>query len=81
MKIKIAVTDACIFIDLIDLEIINLLFKLDFDIHTTSAVFYELYPEQQEILKKHQTDKNLTNHNLKQGDLVEISETSYPKSL
>ena len=81
MKIKIVVTDACIFIDLHDLGLTNSFFNLDFDIHTTSAVLYELYSEQQQILKAYQSVGRLTVHNLKEKDFIEIYSEEYPKSL
>ncbi len=50
MKIKIAVTDANIFIDLYNLGLTNLFFNLELEIHTTAAVLYELYATQQNAL-------------------------------
>ena len=81
MKIKIAITDACIFIDLYDLELISLFFNLEIEIHTTSAVLFELYPEQQQVLKAYQSVNKLIVHNLKEEDLIEIYSETYPKSL
>ena len=81
MKIKITVTDACIFIDLHDLELTKLFFNLDIEIHTTSAVLYELYNEQQQILQAYQSVNMLTIHNLQEQDFIEIYTVDYPKSL
>ena len=81
MKIKIAITDACIFIDLYDLELISLFFNLEIEIHTTSAVLFELYPEQQQVLKAYQSVNKLIVLNLKEEDLIEIYSETYPKSL
>lgn len=50
MKVKIAVTDANIFIDLYDLGFTNSFFNLELEIHTTSAVLYELYPAPPDLL-------------------------------
>ena len=47
---KVAVTDACIFIDLLELDITSLFFRLNLEIHTTVEVVDELFSEQQEIL-------------------------------
>lgn len=44
---KIVVTDACIFIDVIELQLTNKFFGLNLDIHTTVDVLNELYFEQQ----------------------------------
>jgi hypothetical protein len=41
---RVAVTDACIFIDLIELEMITSFFQLDLERHTSVAVINELYP-------------------------------------
>lgn len=41
---KVAITDACIFIDLIELDIVTEFFQLKIELHTTVAVMNELYP-------------------------------------
>ncbi|WP_290798245.1 PIN domain-containing protein [Flavihumibacter sp. UBA7668] len=81
MKLIIAVTDACIFIDLYDLGLVNSFFQLDLEIHTTISVYFELYAEQQQILKAYQTVDRLTVHNLQEEDFLQIQSESYPKSL
>jgi rRNA-processing protein FCF1 len=81
MKLKIAVTDACIFIDLYDLGLIASFFQLEIEIHTTSSVYFELYSEQQQVLKAYQTVDRLMVHNLKEEDFLQIHSESYPKSL
>ncbi|MCG9880938.1 MAG: hypothetical protein MH472_10110 [Bacteroidia bacterium] len=81
MKIKIAVTDACIFIDLYDLGLVASFFNLEIEIHTTSAVLYELYSEQQQILQAYQSVDRLTVHNIQEQDFIEIYSEEYPKSI
>ncbi|MCG6189952.1 PIN domain-containing protein [Maribellus maritimus] len=81
MKIKIAVTDACIFIDLCDLDLVALFFKLEIEIHTTSAVYFELFEKQQQVLNAYQSVEKLIIHNLKEQDFIEIHSENYPKSL
>lgn len=81
MKIKIAVTDACIFIDLYDLGLVASFFNLDIEVHTTTAVLHELYSEQQQILKAYQSVNRLIVHNLQEQDFIEIYLEDYPKSL
>lgn len=81
MKIKIAVTDACIFIDLYDLELVDSFFNLKLEIHTTSAVYFELNDEQQQVLKTYQSTGRLVVHNLREEDLLQIYSVPYPKSL
>ena len=41
---KIAVTDACIFIDLIELDLVQPFFQLRVELHTTIDVINELFP-------------------------------------
>ncbi|BDQ12740.1 PIN domain-containing protein [Sediminibacterium sp. TEGAF015] len=81
MKLKTAVTDANIFIDLYDLGLINIFFNLDLEIHTTTSVLNELYHEQQQILEAYQSVSKLYVHNLQEKDFVEIYSDKYPKSL
>ena len=81
MKILIAVTDANIFIDLYDLGLTNSFFNLELEIHTTSAVLYELYSDQQEILQAYQSVGRLSVHKLQEQDFIEIFSEEYPKSL
>jgi len=81
MKLKIAVTDACIFIDLYDLGLVNAFFQLEMEIHTTTSVFFELYSEQQQILKAYQSVDKLIIHNIKENDFLQIQSEPYPKSL
>lgn len=78
---KIAVTDACIFIDLLELEIVSPFLNLELEIHTTAAVMNELFIEQQENLLAHQTANKLTIHQLSGENLYEIQSTAFPKAL
>lgn len=43
---KIAVTDACIFIDLIELDLVSPFFQLPVELHSTIDVINELYSDQ-----------------------------------
>lgn len=72
IKTKIAVTDACIFIYLYDLQLVTLFFNLNIEVYTTSTVLYELYSEQQQILKAYHSVGRLTIHNLLEKDFLEI---------
>jgi len=81
METKIAVTDACIFIDLYDLGLVASFFNLEIEIHTTSKVYFELYPVQQQVLKAYQSVDRLIVHNLQEQDFIEIYLEEYPKSL
>lgn len=81
MELRIAVTDACIFIDLYDLDLIHLFFNLDLEIHTTAPVYFELYKYQQQVLEAYQSNKKLIVHNIKEEDFIQIHSEAYPKSL
>jgi len=81
MRIKVVITDANIFIDLYDLELINHFFSLYFEIHTTTTVLHELYSEQQYLLFAYKSANKLTIHNLEEEDFINIYKENYPKSL
>lgn len=78
---KIAVTDACIFIDLHDLNLTNLLFSLQLEIHTSLDVFNELHIHQQNLLLAFQSIGKLTIHNILAEDRINIQKQNYPKAL
>ena len=56
---KVAVTDANIFIDLIFLDLIDHLFKLDVELYTTREVVEELNESQQKIVRHYQSNNRL----------------------
>ena len=78
---RIAVTDACIFIDLHDLDLTNLLFSLDLEIHTSKDVFNELYSHQQNLLLAFQSVGKLSIHNISAEERIDIQIQNYPKAL
>ncbi|MFC5192912.1 hypothetical protein ACFPIK_14140 [Algoriphagus aquatilis] len=78
---RVAVTDACIFIDLIELEMITSFFQLDLELHTTVAVINELYPEQKQILDAYQSVGKLHVHNLRDDDFQEMRQIAFPRGL
>lgn len=59
---KIAITDANIFIDLIHIELYGHLFALDFEVHTSIEVFDELNDLQKKLLQKFIRQEKLTLH-------------------
>ncbi len=61
---KLAVTDACIFIDLIELDLISLFFGLEYEIHTTINVLNELEARQKQILQAYRVGNKLNIHTL-----------------
>ena len=78
---KIAITDACIFIDIYDLQLTSKFFSLELDIHTSIDVFNELYEEQKEILRAFQQVGKLTLHSIKEEDRKVIFAKNFPRSL
>jgi len=78
---RLAVTDACIFIDLIELHLTSEFFALRLEIHTSLDVFNELYPQQKEILKAYRSVGKLTIHNLTSEEKALIQEEKFPRSL
>jgi len=78
---NLAITDACIFIDLIELQLSSEFFRLPLEIHTSLDVFNELYSEQQEILKAYSSVGKLTIHILNSEEKAEIQDSIFPKSL
>lgn len=78
---RIAVTDACIFIDLIELDLISDFFRLDLELHTTVEVVNELFTEQYQVLKAYQQVGKLIVHNLDAQDFLKIETLALPKGL
>jgi predicted nucleic acid-binding protein len=78
---KVAVTDACIFIDLCDLQLITHFFSMELEIHTTVDIMNELHTEQQQILKVYKSVNKLTVHIIKEEDLAVIDQKLYPRGL
>jgi|JI7StandDraft_1071085.scaffolds.fasta_scaffold272724_1 hypothetical protein len=78
---RIAVTDACIFIDVIDLQLTSHLFGLELEIHTSLDVFNELYAEQQQLLRAYQSVNKLVIHNINSDEKTAIVQEAFPKSL
>ena len=78
---RIAVTDACIFIDLIEMELISGFFRLDLELHTTIEVMNELFLEQSQVLEAYQQVGKLIVHNLEEEDFLKIEALALPKGL
>lgn len=78
---KVAITDACIFIDLYDLNLTTSFFSLNLEIHTSLDVFNELYEAQKESLQKSALIEKLFIHNIEPTERLKIMQTNYPKSL
>ena len=78
---KLAITDACIFIDLIELQLTSEFFSLTIEIHTSLDVYNELYSEQKELLKAYQSVGKLFIHKIESEERVKILQEKFPRSL
>lgn len=78
---KIAITDACVFIDLQDVELTTSFFSLNLEIHTSLDVMYELYLKHRSFLMQYHDSGKLILHNLTEQDRNQILSENYPKSL
>lgn len=78
---RIAVTDACIFIDIIELGLADVFFNLHVEIHTTLDVINELYPSQQRVLEQFIDAKKLSVHCLTEEEMLEMNTMVLSKSL
>ncbi|MBL7739072.1 MAG: hypothetical protein JNK14_07625 [Chitinophagaceae bacterium] len=78
---KIAITDACIFIDLLELELALSFFTLHIDVHTSLNVFNELNPAQKNELGSYIIDGKLTVHNISEAENHLIAAEKFPSSL
>ena len=76
----IAVNDANIFIDLLEVDLIDTFFELKLDLHTTNLVLNELDFEQQLIIKKYITKKRLKVKILSDDELSELKEKEITSS-
>ncbi|PKR80712.1 hypothetical protein CW751_08045 [Brumimicrobium salinarum] len=78
---KIAITDACIFIDLHDLNLTVSFFSIDLELYTSLDVLNELYPEQRNVLDAFVSVGKLTIHTIASAERIEIMNTNYPRAL
>src|SRR5689334_16368096 len=78
---KLVVTDACIFIDVMELQLASEFFGLELEIHTTIDVVNELFPQQQQTLLAYQQGGKLTIHVLTSADQEAIMKENFPRAL
>jgi hypothetical protein len=78
---KLVVTDACIFIDVMELQLASEFFGLELEIHTTIDVVNELFPQQQQTLLAYQQGGRLTIHVLSPTDQEAILKEGFPRAL
>ncbi len=78
---KITITDACVFIDLYNLELIKNFFLLELEVHTSKDVFNELYDYQQDALREFIVVGKLIVHTLQDFERSDLLKLGLPKSL
>jgi hypothetical protein len=78
---KVAITDANIFIDLIKLQILGYLFNIDIDIYTTREVVDQLNSSQYEKVDSFIQAELLKVYNFSSEELTEIIAMPAPRSL
>jgi len=78
---KIAVTDANIFIDLIKLQLLGHLFNIDFEIHTTREVIDQLNDAQYDKVEQLVQSNNLKVCHFTGQELSEINDLKCPRAL
>lgn len=78
---KVAITDACIFIDLCELQLVTHFFELKLEVHTTVDVMNEMITEQRQLLQVYCSVSKLTIHIAEEVDKETIRSNNYPRSL
>lgn len=76
---KIAITDANIFIDIIELGLTEYLFQIEIELHTTLGVVDELSDDQQSKLKKYINKEFLTIHFPSEEELLHVKEMEFDR--
>lgn len=78
---RVAITDANVFIDLITVELLEYLFEIDYEIHTTREVLNELFDEQKALLADFENNGELQVKVFTAQELVELQNAGFPKGL
>jgi predicted nucleic acid-binding protein len=79
--VKISISDACIFLDLFELELIADFFNLNVEIHAPLEVINELFPHQKQQLKPYLEAGKISIHILDMNDWQAISLRKYPDTI
>lgn len=78
---RIAITDACIFIDLHNLILIEHFFGIDLEIHTSLDVVNELFESQKQQLISFAEAGKLVIHSIGEKERLNILQTPFPRAL
>lgn len=77
---KIAIADASIFIEIIELNISDEFFAMELEVHTSFDVYNELDNSHQQLLNTYRTAEILFIHNITSEEQEEIYGGTYPKA-
>jgi predicted nucleic acid-binding protein len=78
---NIAVTDACIFIGLREVDLFHQFFQLDFEIHSSLDVVNELFDDQRKMLSEYVKEGKFRIHSISELDRIDIQQTHFPAAL
>lgn len=78
---RIAVTDANIFIDLIHIEMLGFLFDINMEIHTTFEVYNQLNEKQKKIVLNFVQSKSLHVYKFTIEEITIIASLEFPRGL
>lgn len=78
---KLFISDACIFLDLFELGLIDEFLSLEYEVHTSLEVLNELFPNQREQLVSHGGSQKLSVHSFKENDWLAMSAKKYPNTV
>lgn len=76
---KVAITDTNIFIDIIELDLIEFLFQIGLEIHSTIGIIEELNEAQQKTIQQYITNGQLNIHFQTEGQLLEIEKMEFDR--
>lgn len=78
---KLVVTDACIFIDLLEFELLADFLQLDMEVHTTLDVVNELFSHHQKLLTDLEKEGRMVIHILSPEEFAMIEAAKFPRAL
>ncbi len=71
---KVVISDTNIFIDLLNVDLLDTFLKLPLEVHTTDFIIYELREEQVEVITEKINDKKITLNEANEEEYTEILE-------
>lgn len=78
---KIAITDANVFIDLLETDLLEFLFQINYEIHTTLEVLNELFEKQEKAVRSFILSGQLYMKAFSPSELTQLHNESFPRGL